>query len=35
MRLHLQEVVASYGEITALRDVSLVVPSGKVVALAS
>ena len=33
MRLELESVTAAYGESVALRDVSLVVPSGRVVAL--
>ena len=33
MRLELESVTAAYGETVALRDVSLVVPSGRVVAL--
>src|SRR5205085_12471301 len=33
MRLELESVTAAYGETVALRDVSLVVPAGKVVAL--
>src|SRR6266542_4291880 len=33
MRLELESVTASYGETVALRDVSLVVPSGRAVAL--
>src|SRR5438105_554345 len=33
MRLELVHVTASYGETVALRDVSLVVPSGRVAAL--
>jgi branched-chain amino acid transport system ATP-binding protein len=33
MRLELRNVTAAYGDTVALRDVSLVVPSGKVVAL--
>ena len=33
MRLELQQVTAGYGDIVVLRDLSLVVPSGKAVAL--
>ena len=33
MRLELDQVGASYGDVTALRDVSLIVPAGGVVAL--